>query len=296
VKSTPPVPARWPEGSLGHEAQRLRRRFAEAGVEDAGSDAHALLCWALNCNRSYLLSHAEDPIPPGARAALSEAALRRENREPLAYIVGEREFWSLPFRAAPGCLIPRPETELLVERAAALLGDAESPRIFDLCTGSGAIGVALAKELPGARIVAADISETALRLARENARRNGVESRFEAVRSNLFEGLPDERLFDALLSNPPYIASGRIGGLMPEVARFEPREALDGGPDGMCLLRRIIIGAPSRLKRGGLLILEMDPEQILPCRDQMRLSCAFGEPRIRRDLACRERVIETETV
>jgi len=296
MKIAPPLMARWSEGSIGHEAERLMRRFAEVGVKDPGIDTSALICWVLNCDRSYLLSHAEDPIPIGARAALCEAALRRESREPLAYIVGEREFWSLPFRTAPGCLIPRPETELLVERGAVLLGDVNSPRICDLCTGSGAIGVALAKELSGALVVATDISETALRLARENANLNGVGSRFEAIRSDCFEGLPKEKPFDALLSNPPYIASGEFGGLMPEVAVFEPREALDGGPDGMRVLRRIIAGAPSHLKRRGLLLLEMDPEQILPCCNQMRLSRAFGELKIHRDLSGRDRVIETETV
>ncbi len=288
--------SRWPAGSVGAESGDLKRRLGAAGIEGAASDAAALLCWALDCDRSYLVSRGEEALPPGAKARLSEAVSRRVRREPLAYILGEREFWSLSFRMEPACLIPRPETELLVERAAALLSGVAAPRILDLGTGSGAIGVALAKELPGARVVAVDSSAPALELAAGNARRNGVEGRFEAIHSDLFEEIPGDALFDAVVSNPPYVPSSEIGGLMPEVARYEPREALDGGPDGMRFLRRIVHEAPARLKRGGVLLMEMDPAQISRCVAEMRLTRAYGEPAVRRDLAGRERVIEAETV
>ena len=288
--------SRWPEGSVGAESEHLRRRLGQAGIEGAASDAAALLCWALDCDRSYLASRGEEALPPEAKARLSEAASRRVRREPLAYILGEREFWSLPFGAEPSGLIPRPETELLVERAAALLSGAAAPRILDLGTGSGAIGVALAKELPGARVVAVDSSGPALELAVRNALRNGVEDRFEPVCSDLFEKIPGDESFDAVVSNPPYIVSSEIGGLMPEVARYEPREALDGGPDGMRFLRRIVHEAPARLKRGGILLMEMDPAQISWCVAEVRLTRAHGEPMVRRDLAGRDRVIESETV
>lgn len=288
--------SRWPEGSVGAESEYLRRRLGEAGIEGAASDAAALLCWALGCDRSYLASRGEEALPPEAKVRLSEAVSRRVRREPLAYILGEREFWSLPFGTEPSGLIPRPETELLVERAAALLRGADAPRILDLGTGSGAIGVALAKELPGARVVAADSSGPALELAVRNARRNGMEDRFEPIRSDLFEKIPVNESFDAVVSNPPYIASSEIGGLMPEVARYEPREALDGGPDGLRFLRRIVREAPARLKRGGVLLMEMDPAQISWCAAEVRLTRAYGEPMVRRDLAGRDRVIEAETV
>jgi release factor glutamine methyltransferase len=291
-------------------AADLRRRFAAAGIESAATDADALVCRALGWDRSRLLSRAGEPLPGGAAEWLAGAAARREGREPLAYILGEREFWSLPFRVSPGCLIPRPETELLVERAVALLGtggltgDAPAPRILDLGTGTGAIGVAVAKELPGASVLASDLSGEALELALENARRNGVADRFEVVRSDLFGEIPEDVSFDAVISNPPYIPTAEIEGLMPEVALFEPCLALDGGPDGMRCLREILRDAPARLKRGGVLLLEMDPGQIPVCSKEMGGSNARETPRVRgasnawetprvwRDLAGRDRVLE----
>ncbi len=298
-------PAGSPGGTqcLGGAAADMRRRFAAAGIESAASDADALVCRALGWDRSRLLSRAEEPLPGGAAEWLSGAAARREGREPLAYILGEREFWSLPFRVAPGCLIPRPETELLVERVVANLGDAPAPRILDLGTGTGAIGVAVAKEIPGASVLAADVSGEALELALENARRNGVAERFEVVRSDLFGEIPEDESFDAVISNPPYVPSAEIEGLMPEVALYEPRLALDGGPDGMWYLREILRGAPARLKRGGILLLEMDPGQIPLCIAGMARSGALAynaretpgvweAPRVWRDLAGRDRVLE----
>ncbi len=287
-----PTGARRPPATAGEAAARLRRRFAAAGVESPASDAEALLCWALAWERARLHAHPEAPVPEEASARLEEAARRREGREPLAYILGEREFWSLPFRVGPGVLIPRPETELLVERAAALLGGRGPVRVLDLGAGCAAVAVALARELPGCRVTATDVSERALALARENARLNGVEDRVEFLRADLFEGLPAGERFEAVVSNPPYVCSAAIGGLMPEVARHEPREALDGGPDGMRLLRAIVQGAPARLWPRGILLLEMAPEQAPGCAEELRRTGAFGEPLLRRDLAGRERVLE----
>ncbi len=279
-------------GSLGAMLEEMKRRFSAAGIDNPFTDAEAILCWALGWDRARLHARPDEILPDEAAPRVAEAASRREIREPLAYILEEREFWSLPFRVAPGSLIPRPETELLVERAAALLHGNKAPRILDLGTGSGAIAVALAKELPGARVVATDISEETLRLACGNAGANGVEDRVEFRRADWLAGLPEGESFDAVVSNPPYVPSGAIDSLMPEVSRFEPREALDGGPDGMNFLRKIVREAPARLRKGGVLLLEMDPAQVPRCVMELRLTRAFGEPEVRRDLTGRDRVLE----
>ncbi len=296
MRNLSPASTRWPEGSLGGESERLKSRFAKAGIENAATDVAALLCWAVGCGRSRLAAHPEELLSREALDKLSEAGIRREGREPLAYIVGEREFWSLSFETGPAVLIPRPETELLVERALLLLAGVKAPRILDLCTGSGAVGVALAKEIPGAHVVATDLSEPALALAAMNAGRNGVGDRFEAIHSDLFEKIPGDGTFDSVVSNPPYVPSGEIDGLMPEVSRFEPRGALDGGPDGTDFLGRIVRDAPARLKKGGALLLEMDPGQIAECCRMIRLDGVWDEPVASRDLAGRDRVLEARKV
>ncbi len=282
----------WPAGSLGEKLDELKRRFSAAGIENPATDAAAILCRALGWDRARLHAHPKDILPGEAASRVAEAASRREKREPLAYILGEREFWSLPFRVAPGSLIPRPETELIVERAVALLREYDAPRILDLGTGSGAIAVAFAKEVPGARVVATDMSEKTLRLAQDNAAANGVAGRIAFHRADWLDGLPGGEPFDAVVSNPPYVPSGAIESLMPEVSRHEPREALDGGPDGMNCLRRIVCGAPGWLRSGGVLLLEMDPDQIPRCAVEVRLTRAFREPEVRQDLAGRDRVLE----
>ncbi|OGL69021.1 MAG: protein-(glutamine-N5) methyltransferase, release factor-specific [Candidatus Tectomicrobia bacterium RIFCSPLOWO2_12_FULL_69_37] len=284
------LPASVPAARAGETLAALRRRLAAAGVDNPAGDAEVLLGWLLGWDRARLRAHPEAELPAALLPRLAEAASRRERREPLAYITGEREFWSLPFGVGPGVLVPRPETELLVERAAALLKEAEAPRVLDLGTGCGAIAVALARELPRARVTATDASGQALRYARGNARRNGVEGRVEFVRADLFEGFSGA--FDLISSNPPYVPSGEIGGLMPEVSEHEPHEALDGGLDGMVYLRAIVREAPARLRPGGYLLLEMDPAQIPRCVEEARLTRAFKEPRVRRDLAGRDRVLE----
>ena len=149
-----------------------------------------------------------------------------------------------------------------MERAAAHLSGVRAPAVLDLCAGCGAVGVALARELPGARVIMADLSKPALRLCRENAERNGVGGRVRALASDLLAAFSERAAFDAILSNPPYVCTGEIGGLMPEVARYEPRAALDGGPDGMRFLREIALGAAPLLRSGGVLLLEMDSGQI----------------------------------
>ncbi|MBT5366754.1 MAG: peptide chain release factor N(5)-glutamine methyltransferase, partial [Nitrospinaceae bacterium] len=196
MRNVLPTLSRWPEGSLGGEFERFKSRFSKAGIENAATDAAALLCWVAGCDRSRLAAYPEELLSQEALDKLSGAAQRREAREPLAYIVGEREFWSLTFEVGPTVLIPRPETELLVERALSFLSEEVAPRILDLCAGSGAVGVALAKEIPGAHIVATDLSEPALALVARNAWRNGMGDRVETIHSDLFEKISRDGTFD----------------------------------------------------------------------------------------------------
>lgn len=280
------------ETTVGALLSRLRAQFAQAGVDAPGRDARLILAAVLGCDGARLHAHPERAVPADALRRAEALARRRARREPMAYIMGEREFWSLPFLVSPDVLIPRPESELLVERAAALLGGRRSPRLLDLGAGSGAVGLAVGRELPGARITLADICPRALRVAKRNARRLGLERRTAFVASDLLGAIAGGQAFDLIASNPPYVVSGEVDGLMPEVSAHEPRLALDGGADGMACIRRVIAGAPQHLARGGFLLLEMDPRQVAEARALAARCGEYSEAKPRPDLAGRERVLE----
>jgi release factor glutamine methyltransferase len=180
---------------------------------------------------------------------------RRQRREPIQYILGEVEFYGLRIRVGPGVLIPRPETELLVEETLRRLSARPTPRVLELCTGSGCVALAVARAIPGARVFATEISGDALRRAEGNAALNGIEN-VTFLQGSLFEPVEGEK-FDAVLSNPPYVKTGEIEGLAPEIRDWEPFTALDGGEDGLHFYREIIPQAGEYLSPGGVLIVEM---------------------------------------
>jgi release factor glutamine methyltransferase len=227
------------------------------------SEARLLLAHALAVPRADLVAHPERVLDEGARGRFAALAARRAAGEPIAYIVGEREFWGLALRVTPAVLIPRPETELLVERALERLPEDEPARVLELGTGGGAVAIALARERPRLRVVATDVSEDALALARENAARHGVA--LELVRGDWLAPVGAER-FRMIVSNPPYIASSD-----PHLARgdlrFEPRAALAGGHDGLDCIRRIVREAGAHLEPGGWLLLEHGYDQGGRCRE-----------------------------
>ena len=272
----------------------LEERLAGAGVDSPGLDARLILAVVLGCDRAHLHAHPEKMVVPEELARVESLAQRRMAREPMAYIMGEREFWSMSLLVSPGVLIPRPETELLVERAVALLGKKGQSRILDLCAGSGAVGLAVASELPKARVTLLDLCSKALGVARRNAERLGFGSRTGLLVSDLFGALAKGDEFDLIASNPPYVATGELDGLMPEVSSFEPRIALDGGADGMCLIRRIIEEAPAYLARGGFLLIEMDPRQMAEAEALSEEQGSYRSARRHNDLAGRERVLELQ--
>jgi release factor glutamine methyltransferase len=230
------------------------RALGEADVPFAEKEAELIVTHASGIGRTALYRDAPEAGAEVARR-IEEAVSRRVKREPLQYILGEVEFMGLALKVGPGVLVPRPETELVVEAAAKLASGREGVRVLDLCTGSGAVALALALELKAAAVYGTDISPRALAYARENARMNGI-ANASFLEGRLFEPVSGMR-FHIITANPPYIKSGDIAGLDPEVRDWEPREALDGGPDGLLFYREMLASATEFIEPGGAVVLEV---------------------------------------
>ena len=239
--------------------------LGKKGIDSPRLTAEILLANNLNVDRVTLYLNFDQPLTENELSGYRKLIKRRLEREPLQYITGIQEFWSLEFVVTPQVLIPRPETELLVEQAIERLkafpaAEYNTPRILDLGTGCGAIAISLAKEVQQAKIWATDISAGALELARLNAEKHGVTERIRFIQGNLWESLLDQGVtFDIILSNPPYIASEEFKELTPEVRDYEPRLALDGHEGGMYFIERIILEAPAFMNPGGWIMVEMAP-------------------------------------
>jgi release factor glutamine methyltransferase len=238
-------------------------RFKKEGMATPRLDAEVLLAETLGMDRVGLYTHYDQPLQGDELARFRQLVLRRLRREPVAYILGRREFWSLPLRVTPDVLIPRPETETLVVEALQFLASPEQEdlRLLEIGTGSGAISIALAKELPAARITATDLSPKALSVAEENAAQNGVRDQIRFLQGDLFQPVPKGATFDLVVSNPPYITRGQLSSLMPEVRDYEPRIALDGGKDGLDFFRRALPAVAEYLRPGGWFLAEMGAGQ-----------------------------------
>lgn len=261
------------------------------GSESARLDAEILLAHARGCRRIELYTRYAEVLTESERATMRDLVRRRANAEPVAYLVGFKEFYSLPFKVTPAVLIPRPETEMLVletvefakERNGATL------RMLDLCTGSGCIAVAAARNHRGFQVVATDVSTAALAVAAENAERNGVSERVTFLEGDLFEALPAGSRFDVIASNPPYVTTEEMGTLAKDIRAHEPALALEAGPDGFDCLRRIAEEAPGFLNPGGLLLVEMDPKQTSIFADWLRPR--FADVSVLKDLGGEARVV-----
>lgn len=270
-------------------------RLADAAISDARLDAEVLLRCALNKDRAWLLAHLRDGIPDAVWSSYQALIERREKHEPLQYITGTREFWGRDFLVTPAVLIPRPETELIVDSVLHAVPDRRRPvTIIDLCTGSGCIAISLAMELPEASVVVTDISPAALDVARKNAEHHGVADRIRFIEGDLFG--PLERLgaggsADVITANPPYVPASLLGILPPEVRDFEPAMALVAGPDGIEFHKRIISGAPLFLKPGGKLIMEMGIGQAQNVKHFAQNDDRYHNIEIRKDLAGIDRTI-----
>jgi release factor glutamine methyltransferase len=234
-----------------------------AQVDSPRLAAEALLAHVLKWERARIIGHTHDPLGAGPWARFQVLVRRSARGEPLHYLTGEREFYGLPFLVTPDVLIPRPETEILVEKAVELAHTrAGALRFVDVGTGSGCIAVSVAHQLPDARGWATDLSQHALAVARENACRLGVEGRLEFVCSDLLECFPAQPLFDFILSNPPYIPGAEMADLPRMIREHEPRQALDGGESGLEVYRRLIPQAACRLAEAGCLLLELGAGQV----------------------------------
>jgi release factor glutamine methyltransferase len=264
--------------------------FRTRGLDSPRLDAELLLARALSSTRIQLIVDAKRPLSAEELAGYRELVRRRRAREPIAYILGEREFYGRSFRVDRRVLIPRPDTEALVdvalERTRAV---SMSMRALDLCTGCACVAVTLARERPTSRVVAADASEDAVAVARDNALRLGAYN-VAVRRGDLFGAVSGSCRFDLVTANPPYVPAGEIAALQPEVRDHEPHVALDGGDDGLAIVRRVVAEAPAHLTDAGVLAVEVGAGEARAVAELFALS-AFAEVRVRRDYARIERVV-----
>ncbi|MBF0341851.1 MAG: peptide chain release factor N(5)-glutamine methyltransferase [Magnetococcales bacterium] len=253
------TPATWTVRTLlGWSAPWLERR----GVASPRLDSELLLAKALDLRRIDLFMDPHRPLTAPELAAFKALLTRRAAREPVAHLLGVREFWGLEFYSSRAALIPRPETELLLETVLASFADRQAPlEMFEPCVGSGAVLCALLHEYPGATGVGSDLSAEALELARRNATKSGCGDRVTLLEGDLDTPLPADARFDVVVINPPYIVSGDLPGLQPEVRDWEPRLALDGGGDGLQVLRRLPGLLQARVRPGGVAVIEIGDDQ-----------------------------------
>ena len=277
-------------GDLRRQAWDLLR---DAGIANAVRETDWLLASALGVPAHALILEGERPVSALQAEQAWSFFRRRAAREPLQYILGAQEFRGLDIAVTPAVLIPRPETELLVEEALRAVVDVKEPVIADVGTGSGCIAVAIAREHPGATMYAFELSDGALAVARSNAIRHGMRNRIRFIQADLLEacGGGSAGAFDAIVSNPPYIPEQELEELQPEVARYEPRMALAAGPDGLAFYRRLLREAPPLLKPGGRLIMELGFGQSEAVVHLARQSGAFALLECRNDAAGIERVL-----
>jgi release factor glutamine methyltransferase len=238
-------------------------RFKREGLATPRLDAEVLLAETLGMDRVGLYTHFDQPLQPNELAKFKKFIQRRLRREPVAYILGRREFWSIPILVTPDVLIPRPETETLVAEALKVLAPSNGKdiHVLEIGTGSGAISIALAKELPTAKMMATDLSSKALSIAEENAIQNGVREQIQFLQGDLFQPVKKGKKFDLIVTNPPYIPRGRFPALMPEVRDYEPRIALDGGEDGLDFFRRALPLVENYLTFGSWFLAEIGAGQ-----------------------------------
>ena len=247
--------------SISEILREATQTLQRAGVPEAGRDAGSLLSHIVGKDRTFLISHAEDQLGDEVVGQFQAYVARRAFGEPLQYIVGVQDFFGREFRVTPDVLIPRPETELLVEAALKLVNDS-SRFICDVGTGSGCIAITLLCEITGARAIALDNSPAALELAKLNAQRLSVSERIVFLVSDCFSALDrSEYQFDLVASNPPYVPAAVLSGLQREVRDHEPRVALSPGNDGLMMIRRLLHETPAFLKAGGYLIMEIGFDQ-----------------------------------
>ncbi|HLA19167.1 MAG TPA: peptide chain release factor N(5)-glutamine methyltransferase [Dehalococcoidia bacterium] len=295
--------------ALREALHRAAQALAEAGSEEAALEAELLLAHALGTDRTHIYQRLPDDLPPAAAAAFEALLRRRLAHEPVPYITGRKEFYGLEFEVTPAAIIPRPETETLIELVLGFTGERglATPRIADVGVGCGAIAVTLAVSLPQAEVIAVDISAEALALARRNAERHGVAARIDFREGDLLTPLAahpepkpgvsrdSSRTVDVIAANLPYVRTADFEAGPPEIREHEPRLGLDGGPDGLDLIRRLLRDAPSYLEAGGALFAEIGEEQGEAAR-ALAVGCfPRAQIEIKQDLSGLDRVLVVRT-
>lgn len=282
-----------------------QKQLSESGVRDAKRDSETLYCYLVGVPESKLFTEYQYTLQDLLCDKYFALIDRRSAGEPLQYIVGNTAFMGLPFKVAPGVLIPRQDTETLVEDALTIINDGHIRReiyglekkswdVLDMCTGSGAIGVSIAKLGEKVNVTMSDVSSDTLSMAKENAKLNGVDKSCKFVEGSFFEPFAKRfgsKKFDMIISNPPYIPTEVIGTLQREIKEYEPRIALDGGLDGLNAYRAIAAGVAKHLKPGGILLLEIGHDQSEQVADILHTADIFDDIRCYPDLAGRDRVI-----
>lgn len=287
-------PENW---TLGRMLEWTTQHLKKHGSDTPRLDAEILLAFACKCPRIQLYVRHGELATDAQRTMMRDLVKRRAAAEPVAYLVGHREFFGIDFRVNSSVLIPRPDTETLVVDAITLARQLPEPRILDLCTGSGCIAISLAVNVPTATVVATDISPTALDVARENAAahtgrdRQPITSRLSFVQSDLFTEISQTPTFDIIVSNPPYIPTAELATLDADVRDHEPHLALDGGGDGLQLIQKIVTTAPDFLSPGGLLLLEFSPEQVDAVQQLATDAGRYSTQLVLKDVAGRARAI-----
>lgn len=275
--------------TIGSILKWTEQYFNDKGVESSRLDAEVLLSRVLGKERIYLYVHFDQPLQQAELSRFREMIKKRVQRIPVAYILGEKEFMGMDFLVSPAVLIPRPDTEILVENVIERLKNAGNVNIVDIGTGSGAIAVSILAKCSNVSGVAVDISSKALAVAKENATKHNVDMRLEFIKSDVYGNLPD-RQFDAIISNPPYIPDEDIAGLEPEV-KHEPHGALAGGKDGLDFYRRLIQEGIKFLKPDGFMAFEVGIDQAEDVADLGRQTGVFHHFEIIKDYGNIDRVV-----
>lgn len=296
AEETIAAPANRYDRTIAEALRQGARVLEQSGGESALLDAEVLLCYVLEVAREQLYIHSETLLGEPTLARYWEWLKRRALREPIAYITGKKEFWSLDLLVTPDVLIPRPETELLVEvtlELAKLFDTGTDVRILDMGTGSGAIAIALGKELQKAEIVGTDVSAASLEVARKNGQQHELSGRIEFLHGHLFEAFAADRRFDFIVANPPYVRSSELQTLPADIRDWEPLVALDGGKDGLEYYRWIAVGAYRHLPEGAYVLLEIGADMAAAVTELFSETKCYASPVIHQDYAGRDRVFAT---
>jgi release factor glutamine methyltransferase len=292
VTLAPSAPAQWTIRTL---LGWMTQDFQQLGLPSPRLDAELLIAHVLAVERVRLYMDLDRPLSAAELASVRALVVRRRQREPVAYLTGVREFYRRAFAVTPDVLIPRPDTECLVERALQLLAADSSARVLDLCTGSGAIAVTLAGERPNITVVATDLSPAALALALANAERHGVAARMTGYEGDLFAALPAGSQYDLITANAPYLRADELPELAPEL-QHEPRMALVADADGFGVLTRLCAESSAWLAAGGTLLLEVGAGQAEKVAQLLAADVRLDQVQLHKDLAGIERVVEARAI